>query len=180
MSKNILIISTSPRFNSNSDMIANEFERGARDSGNKVEKISLRDKKINFCQGCLACVNSNKCVIKDDANEIVEKMKKADVLVFSTPIYYYEMSGQMKTMLDRANPLYGSDYSFRDVYFIATAAEDGDYVWTRAVCGLEGWIECFEKAKLSGVIVGGGVSAPNEILGHDVLNKAYEMGKEIK
>ena len=66
MSKNILVISSSLRGGSNSDILADEFIRGAREAGNKVEKISLRGKKINFCIGCLACQQSGTCVLKDD------------------------------------------------------------------------------------------------------------------
>jgi hypothetical protein len=106
-------------------------------------------------------------------------MREADVLVFATPIYYYEMSGQMKTMLDRANPLYDSDYRFRSIYLLATAAEDGDDVWQRAASGLEGWIECFPKAHLEGVVFGGNVTEPNEIAGHPSIEKAYLMGKQV-
>ena len=81
MSKNILIISTSPRFNSNSDLLAQSFEKGALEAGHFVERVTLRDKTIQFCKGCLSCVKTQKCVIHDDVNEIVEKMKEADVLV---------------------------------------------------------------------------------------------------
>ena len=63
------------------------------------------------------------CVINDDANEITEKILNADVVSWATPIYYYEMSGQMKTMIDRANSLYPRDYKFRDVYLLSVAAE---------------------------------------------------------
>ena len=107
-------------------------------------------------------------------------MLHADVLVFATPIYYYEMCGQMKTLLDRANPLYPSDYAFRDVYFIATAAEDGDEVWTRASNGLEGWIACFPKAHLSGVIFGGNATNTGTIQGSLAMKKAFEAGKAVR
>jgi multimeric flavodoxin WrbA len=104
--KNILVISTSLRNGSNSEILADKFIEGALDNGNNVEKITLKNKKLNFCVGCLTCQRTLECIFKDDANQIVSKMKNADVLVFATPIYYYEMSGQMKTLLDRANPLY--------------------------------------------------------------------------
>lgn len=107
-------------------------------------------------------------------------MRSADVLVFATPIYYYEMCGQMKTLLDRANPLYGSDYAFRDVYLIAAAAEDSDEVWARAASGLEGWIACFPKAHLSGVIFGGNATAVNTIQNSPAMKRAFEMGKTVK
>lgn len=105
MSKQVLIISTSLRKNSNSEALADAFAKGAQSAGNHVEQVTLRDKALAFCKGCLACQTTGNCVIKDDAVSITEKMCSADVIVFATPIYYYEMSGQMKTLLDRANPL---------------------------------------------------------------------------
>ena len=152
--KNIVIISTSLRSNSNSHILAKEFAKGAKSSGNNAEIISLQDKNIGFCKGCLACQKTKKCVIKDDALDIAEKMLHADVLVFATPVYYYEMSGQMKTLLDRANSLYASDYAFRDVYLLATAAEHDDSAFNGVVCGLNGWISCFSKVSLKGIIRG--------------------------
>ena len=177
--KNVLIISTSPRKGGNSESLALEFAKGAEESGNKVETVFFREKNIGFCKGCLACGKTNRCVIKDDAAELVEKMLAADVIVFATPIYYYEMSGQMKTLLDRGNPMYSADYAFRDIYLLSAAAEDGDDVPKRAVSGLEGWIECFPKAHLVGTVFAGGVNAVGDIKGHSALNKAYEMGKAI-
>lgn len=177
--KNVLIISTSFRKGGNSESLAEEFARGAQESGNKVEKVYLRDKNIGFCKGCLACVNTNRCVIKDDAAEIVEKMLAADVIVFSTPIYYYEMSGQMKTLLDRGNPMYSADYAFRDIYLLTSAAEDEENVPKRAVSGLEGWIECFPKARLAGTVFAGGVTAVGEIKDRPSLKLAYDMGKTV-
>lgn len=104
--KKVLIISVSLRKNSNSDLLAQQFAKGAQEAGYQVETISLREKNIQFCTGCMACLKAPRCVIRDDANTIVEKMGNADVICFATPVYYYEMAGQMKTLLDRANPLF--------------------------------------------------------------------------
>lgn len=177
--KNILIISTSLRKGGNSDTLASSFAAGAKKTGNAVEQISLSGKNIAFCRGCLACQSTKQCVIKDDAPEIIAKMKNADVIVFATPIYYYEMCGQMKTLLDRANPLYSDEYKFRDIYLLAAAAEDESSAIDRAITGLGGWIECFEKAELKGTLFAGGVSAVGEIEGKTVLDEAYKMGTEI-
>ena len=178
---NVLVISTSLRAKSNSDILAERLIAGARDAGNEVEYISLKGKEIKFCIGCLACQKTQKCVQKDDAVEIAEKVKNADTLVFVTPIYYYEMSGQMKTLLDRLNPLYPSDYKFRRVYMLAVAAEDEDHVPEKAVSGLQGWIDCFEKAEFAGSLFCGGINAPGEADKKDVeQNEAYEFGKSIK
>ncbi len=179
MSKKVLIISTSPRKGSNSDTLAESFADGARSAGHEVEKISLAGKDIKFCRGCFACQQTKRCVIRDDADEIEQKMELADVLVFATPIYYYEMSGQMKTMLDRGNPLFTTDYKFRDVYFLSTASENEAYVPERAESGLQGWIDCFERARLAGSVFAGGITMTGDIKNHPSLKKAYDMGRNV-
>ena len=180
MSKKVLIINTSLRRNSNSEALAKAFADGAAASGNDVETVTLAGKSIAFCKGCLACQKLGHCVINDDAIELTEKMRLADIIVFSTPIYYYEMSGQMKTLLDRANSLYSSNYHFRDIYLLSTAAEDAGDVDERAIHGLEGWIVCYEKCRLAGTVFAGGVNDPGEIAGHPALKKAYETGAKRK
>lgn len=180
MSKRILIIKTSLRGNSNSDALADAFAKGAAESGNTVEEISLQGKNIAFCRGCLACQQLGRCVIQDDAISIAEQMKTAEVIVWATPIYYYEMSGQMKTLIDRANSLFPSDYAFRDIYLLTAAAEDEDGVDEGAIHGLNGWIACYEKAHLAGTVFAGGVNDAGDIKGHPALQAAYEMGKSVK
>ena len=125
MSKKVLIISSSLRADSNSDALAQAFAEGARTAGSEVELVRLAGKTLGFCRGCLACQKTGRCVIRDDGDVIAQKMLHADVLVFATPVYYYGMSGQLKTLLDRANPLFASNYAFRDVYLLCTSADEG-------------------------------------------------------
>lgn len=178
--KNILVISTSLHKGGNSDLLADSFIKGAKENTNHVEKVSLVDQDIHFCKGCLVCQKTNSCVIKDDANSIINKIKEADVVVFSTPVYFYEMSGQMKTLLDRTNPLFSDEYNFRDIYLLATCADENEKSIDNLISGLNGWIECFDKSTLKGVIKGVGIDQYGDIKNHqDVLNKAYIMGKNI-
>lgn len=177
MSRKIVIIDTSLRVKSNSDALAESFAKGAMEAENEVHVISLKDKTISFCKGCLACQKALKCVIHDDAVEIVEQVKKADVVVFATPVYYYELSGQMKTLLDRMNPLYPSDYQFREVYLLATAADSDESAMDGPISGINGWVACFENARLAGTIFAGGVNDVGDISGHVALEKAFDMGK---
>ena len=100
-------------------------------------------------------------------------------MVWATPIYYYEMSGQMKVLIDRLNPLFPKDYKFREVYLLAAAAEDEDFVPQRALEGLKGWVDCFERAEFKGFIFCGGVTDTGDIKGSEKLREAYEMGKNI-
>ena len=124
MNKKVLVISASPRKGGNSDTLCDEFMKGAIDSGNTVEKIFLRDKKINYCTGCGLC-NTNDytaCSQKDDMALILDKMVIADVILMATPVYFYTMDGQMKTFIDRCCARY-THISNKDFYFIATAAD---------------------------------------------------------
>ena len=177
--KKIIVISTSLRHGSNSDILADQFVAGAKTAGNDVEKISLVGKNIQFCKGCMGCQKLGRCVIKDDVNDIMAKVLDADVVCWATPIYYYEMSGQMKTLIDRMNAMYPPDYKFRDVYLLTTAAEDEEETPKRAEAGLTGWIDCYPKSRLAGTLFCGGVNDAREIEGNPKLQEAFELGKSI-
>ncbi len=177
--KRVVVISTSLRAGSNSDMLADQFVAGAKAVGNEVEKISLVGKEIRFCKGCMGCQKISKCVQKDDVNDIMAKVLQADVVAWATPIYYYEMSGQMKTLIDRMNAMYRMDYQFRDVYLLTTAAEDEPETPRRAEMGLTGWIDCYPKSRLAATLFCGGVDEARAITGNAKLKEAYKLGEQV-
>ena len=180
MAKKVLIISSSLRAGSNSEILARECEKGAKAAGHEVEFISLKGREIKFCIGCLSCQKTGSCVLRDDVPEIMAKVKAAEAIVFATPIYYYEMSGQLKTLLDRLNPLYAADYAFREIYMIATAAEDAESAFDKAYSGLQGWGDCFEQVELKGIVSGGGIDAAHAAVSRDdVMERAYRLGLEL-
>lgn len=179
MNKNVLIISSSPRKGGNSETLAAAFARGAQEAGNRVETVYLREKQYGFCKGCFACRKLGHCVINDDAVELAARMHDADVLVFVTPVYYYSVSGQLKTILDRANPLYDTDYAFTKAYLLATAAEDEQETVAGTEKAVQGWVDCFPRCELVETVFAGGVNEVGEIVGHPALEKAYQVGKEI-
>ena len=179
MGKTVLIVSSSPRKNGNSETLAEAFANGAREAGHSVETVRLREKQMGFCRGCLACLKLGRCVIQDDAVEIAAKMHDADVLVFATPVYYYSVCGQLKTMLDRANPLFGSDYAFTEAYLLATAAENGRSTFDGAKKAMQGWVDCFSRCTIAGTVFAGGVNGVGEIAGHPALEQARRMGMGI-
>ena len=165
--KKVIVISTSLRPGSNSHAMAEQFARGAEAAGHQVALISLRSKDIKFCVGCLSCQTTGACIFKDDVPAIMESVLNADVVCWATPIYYYEMSGQMT-----------KDYRFRDIYLLTTAFENEPHVPARAEGGLQGWIDCFGKSALKGHLFCGGVGAPNEIAGNAKLQEAYDKGRQ--
>ena len=177
--KKVVVLSTSLRPGSNSNALAEKFAEGAKAAGNEVEFISLRGKEIKFCIGCLSCQKTGACVFKDDVPAIMDRVLNADVVCWATPIYYYEMSGQMKTLIDRMNAMYPKDYRFREVYLLTTAAEDEKETPQRAENGLQGWIACFEKSTLKAHLFCGGVNDAREISGNPKLQEAFELGKNV-
>ena len=179
MSKKVLILSSSPRKGGNSETLAAAFAKGAREVGNPVETVYLREKQVSFCKGCLACLKLGHCIIQDDAVEIAAKMHDANVLVFATPVYYYCVSGQLKTMLDRANPLFDTDYAFTKAYLLATAAEAEPEAVEGTEKAIQGWVDCFDRCELAATVFAGGVNGIGDIAGHPALDTAYQTGREI-
>ena len=175
----VVVRSTSLRAGSHSQVLAEQYAEGAKAAGNEVEFITLRGKEIKFCVGCLACQKTGACVFKDDVPAIMEQVLNADVVCWATPIYYSELSGQLKTIIDRMNAMYPKDYRFRDVYLLATATENEKYVPKRAESGLTGWIDCYPKSCLAGTLFCGGVTMPRDIEGNSKLQEAYELGKQV-
>ena len=178
--KKVLVICSSLRTNSNSDYLAKKISEGINKETNEVEIISLKGKVIEYCVGCLSCQKFNReCFLKDDANPIIEKIKEADKILFVSPIYYYNIPGQLKTLLDRTNPLFLSDYKFRDIYFASVAAEEESTTPIKAIESIKGWVDCFEKAKFKESFFVGGVTEPKEILKVLNDNQALNFGRKI-
>ena len=179
MSKNVLIISSSPRKGGNSDTLCDQFKKGAEERGNYAEKIRLAELNIDYCSACYACKKTGYCVKNDDMKLVVEKLRKADVIVLATPVYFYTMSAQLKTMIDRT--LGGAQQSGlenKEIYLIATAA-DGKTAMERTIDGLRGYLECLPGAREQGVIYGAGAWQVGDIEGNPAMEEAYQMGKSI-
>lgn len=177
--KKVLVISSSPRKNGNSDILCNEFIRGAEESGNKAEKVFIADKNINYCKGCGACNVTHKCVQKDDMAEILDKMVEADAIVLATPVYFYSVCGQLKTFIDRTVPRY-TEIANKDFYFIMTAADNEKSSLERTLETIRGFTEdCLYGAKEAGIIYGTGAWKIGKIKDTPAYKEAYKMGKRV-
>lgn len=179
MSKNVLIISASPRKGGNSDILCDQFMKGASEAGHKVEKLRLAELKIDYCSACYACKKVGHCVKQDDMTQIIEKMRAADVIVLATPVYFFTMNAQMKTMIDRT--LGGAQkpgLENKEFYLIATAA-DGKAAMERTIDGLRGYLDCLPSVREMGVIYGAGAWQLGDILKNPAMEEAYRMGKSI-
>ncbi len=179
MKKNVLVISASPRKGGNSDVLCDRLIQGAQESDNSVEKIFIRNKEIKYCIACEACQRNNGvCAIHDDMAEILDKMTKADVIVMASPVYYYSMNGQLKTLIDRTVARI-KDLSGKEFYFILTAADNKIAEMRGTVEGFHGFTRCLDNAKEKGIIYGVGAWGKGEILDNPAMKQAYDMGRAI-
>ena len=175
--KKILILSASPRKHGNSDLLCDQFLLGAKEAGHQVEKIFLRDKTINHCIACDSCQgNGGRCVQRDDMAGILDKMIGANVIVMATPVYFYSMNGQMKTLIDRTYARY-SEISDKEMYFIMTAANSIKDSLQRTVEGFRGFTSCLSRPREEGIIYGTGAWMIGDIKRSPAMLQAYDMGK---
>lgn len=175
--KKVLIISSSPRKGGNSDLLCDQFLKGAQEAGHQTEKIFLAAHKINYCLGCGVCNNTHECVQKDDMKPLLNKMVEADVIVLATPVYFYSMDGQLKTFIDRTVPRY-TEISGKDFYFIVSAADSAKQNMTRTLEALRGFTEdCLDGTREKGVIYGVGAWQKGEVKDTPAYEQAYKAGK---
>ena len=180
MSKKVLILSGSPRKGGNSDILCDEFAKGATEAGNDVEKIRVSEKKIGYCSGCYYCQNSGGvCAKKDDMTEILQKIIDADVLVLSSPVYFYSIDAQLKALIDRTVARW-TEVKDKELYYIVTCADEEQASQKRTIECFRGYAECVEGAKEMGVIYGTGVYEKGEIKDSPEFIEAYQMGRSIR
>lgn len=176
--KDIVILSSSPRGGGNSDLLCDQFMKGALEAGHRVEKINLRERNIHPCLGCGACLNTRKCVQKDDMAAILDRLVEADVIVMATPVYFYTMCSQMKMLIDRTVPCY-TRISGKEFYFIATAADSNKKALERTIDGFRGFTDCLEGVKEKGVLLAPGVWKKGEVAGSAAMEQALAMGRGV-
>lgn len=173
----VLVINGSPRAKGNSDLLCDEFIRGAEEAGHSVEKASLREKEIHPCRACYACFKTGVCVQKDDMSEILQKAEDADVLVFASPTYFLTMSGQMKVMIDRLLPKW-QDLGGKDAYVIVTG-HDGKQGLKRNADDLAAVLENLGD-HVRQIIWGEHVWQKGEVIGTKAMQEAYMAGRGLK
>lgn len=179
MSKKVLILSGSPRKGDNSDILCDEFMRGALEAGNTVEKIRIAEKKIGYCSACYYCRQSGGiCAKKDDMADILQKMIDADVLVLASPVYFYSIDAQLKALIDRTLARW-TEVKNKEFYYIVTCADDDTAAQETTLACFRGYADCVKGAEEKGIIYGTGVYQPGEIRNNPACSQAYDMGKSI-
>lgn len=179
MSKKVLILSGSPRKHGNSDILCDEFLRGAQEAGHDVEKIRVAEKKVAPCSACYYCSShGGACAHKDDMAEILQKMIDADVLVLASPVYFYSIDAQLKAVIDRSVARW-LEVKNKEFYYIATMADEPVSSADTTIACFRGYADCVEGAVEKGIIIGNGVYEPGKVINTPAMAKAYEMGKNV-
>lgn len=179
MAKKILILSGSPRNDGNSDLLCDAFASGARETGNEVEKIRVGAKKIAYCSACYYCrEHGGKCVHQDDMAEILQKMIDADVIVLSSPVYFYSIDAQLKAVIDRTLARW-TEVRNNEFYYIATMADTDESSADTTLACFRGYADCVNGAVEKGVIIWSGVYEPGKIKETPAMKEAYKMGRNV-
>lgn len=174
--KKILILSGSPRKNGNSDILCDEFMRGALEAGNEVEKIRVAEISIGYCRACYACRETGVCAIKDDMAEVLQRMIDADVIVLASPVYFYSIDAQLKAVIDRTVARW-LEVKNKELYYIVTAADGENAAAETTLQCFRGYADCIEGAVEKGVIYGMGAYEKGEIRSSSAMLEAYNAGK---
>lgn len=176
--KNVLIIVGSPRKHGNTARLAAAFAEGAESAGKSVKTLFVSDKKIAPCKGCEYCHGTNECVVKDDMQEVYSLLVEADTVVFSTPIYFFGISAQLKSLVDRLHNPVRKTFGTKKLVLLAVCASSKDFNFDATVTTYENALAYFSLEDGGRVLVKG-VREAGAIEGNAALIKARELGKRI-
>lgn len=174
----VVIIKSSPRMNGNSDLLSEEFSKGAKEIGHSVKKVYLSNKIIGACSACNVCRQSGTCVKKDDMAELQEMLLEADVIVLSTPVYFYSVNGLMKNFIDRCFAFF-ERLEGKRFYFLITLASPARADADDVISTLRGFTRCIPSSTEGGIVLGLGSMDKGDICTHSSMKEAFEYGYNI-
>lgn len=182
--KKIVVVCSSPRRHGNSEILVDQFIKGAQEAGNEVEKIILNDYTIKSCIACEYCRHhDNQCIHKDQANEVIEKIIQSDIFVLATPIYFGSLSAQLKILIDR---FFAREYEIREsikrkkAYLILTSGTKNIEDTVGTVESFRGFIKVLRTVDEGGIIYGLGAFKKGDAFKHQTYFEAYKYGKDIQ
>ena len=190
--KRILVIQGGGRPNGNTAQLAGAFIRGAQEAGHHVERVSLIKTEVKGCLGCNACRYGKPCVIKDGFNDLVPKIKEADLIVFTSPLYFWTVSSRIKAFIERFyciaqeddNPPLGryEKYPVKDCALLMTSADNLFWTFEQASSYYQFALINYIGFNDKGMVLAGGCGDTNgkpQIDKTNYLNKAYEFGRRV-
>lgn len=176
----IVVLAGSVRKGGNTDMLVNEFVRGAGQNDNEIDIISVADHKVNPCTGCDYCFKSEggRCVQKDDMEGIYEKLKEADIIIIASPIYFYGISAQLKAVVDRLHTPMRDDFKAKALGLILVGGAVLDDLFDPVIMQYD-MIRRFFGLEDIGQVLVRGVRAKGAVAGNKALEEAFRLGASI-
>lgn len=177
--KSVLIISGSPRKGGNTDLLCDAFARGAEEAGGQVEKIFLADYRIDyFSEADEQRVGNRANEAEDDIPMLVDKMVRADVIVLASPVYYMNITGQLKTFIDRTFGRY-REMNDKEFFYLTACADPEESTADWAINAFRGFVMCLPNPTERGMVKAVGMGRKGAVKGSQFEEKAYNLGKNI-
>lgn len=174
---NITILNGSPRKNGNTRIMAEAFARGAKESGSQVTIIDAADRQVRGCLGCEYCFShEGKCVQKDDMGGILEILDETDVLVFASPIYWFDMTAQIKAVIDRMYARAAVGFHFSRTVLLLNAG--ADEVFDAAIAQYRATLDYLKWEDL-GIIAIPNMERKGSMKESPRLEEVYRLGKAV-
>ena len=175
----ILVLQASPNLHGSTATLVDEFCRGAREAGNDVERVDICRLDISPCTGCVACGYEGPCVQHDDMDALRKKILAADMLVLATPLYYYGMSAQLKTVIDRFCSANASITSRRLRSALLTVAWNADDWTFEALVAHYHTLVRYLHWQDRGMVLGYGCGSTGMTRATRYPQDAYELGRSV-
>ena len=175
----IIILQGSPNKNGSTSILVEEFTRGAKSAGHSVQRFDIAEMNINPCLGCVACGYEGPCVQKDDNDKIRKSILNADMIVFATPLYYYGVSAQLKTVIDRFCA-YNSSITRKHMKsaLLAVAWNSNNWTFEALVDHYETLVRYLDFEDC-GVVLGSGCGNNLTTINTNYPDMAYELGCKL-
>ena len=176
---NILVLEGSPNRHGSSNLLADEFIRGAREAGHTVSVIDAAHADLHPCTGCVRCGYEGPCVQKDDMETFQGQILRAEMLVFVTPLYYYGMSAQLKTLVDRFCAINSSITRKHMKSALLSAAWNADGWTFKALEAHYRTLVRYLDLDDQGTVLGKGCGTPSMTKHTRYPGEAYELGRSL-
>ena len=176
----ITVLFASPNEGGSTAILTEAFKRGATEAGHTVSVIDITKKNIAPCIGCVSCGYEGPCVQKDDMQGVKNELLSSEMIVFATPLYYYGMSAQLKTVVDRFCSFNGSLTRKRMKSALLSVAWNADDWTFTALSAHYNTLVRYLKLQDQGQILGYGCGTPSMTQSSLYPQKAYELGKSLR
>lgn len=175
----IVVLVGSVRKGGNTELLARAFAESA-EKKHEVEMISVADHDIHPCVGCNSCYTSegHRCFQKDDMQQIYEKLKQADVLVIASPVYFYGLSAQLKTMVDRLHTPMRNEFPIKKMGLILAGAAELPDLFDPIILQYRMLLRFFRLEDIGMVLVPG-VKEKGDVIATDGIRRARKMAESL-